>query len=119
MKNQQDTLQESSVRDVVLSFLQGLNEHDYDRSRALVSDRLQFKGVMGSRNGAEDYFNDMKRMQFHYDIRKVFDDGDDVCVFYDINMGGNVIFCCGWYHLEEGKIATIRVVFDPRPLREK
>jgi hypothetical protein len=28
------------------------------------------------------------------------------------------LFGCGWYHVEQGKISSLRVVFDPRPLVE-
>jgi hypothetical protein len=61
----------------------------------------------------------MKKMKFKYDIKKTFVDGEnDVCLFYDINMGGVTIFSCGWYHLEKGKIKSFKVIFDPRPLLE-
>jgi hypothetical protein len=55
-------------------------------------------------------------MKLKYDIKRVFSDGDDVCIFYDIEMGNTTIFSCGWYHVIDGKINSIRVIFDPRPL---
>jgi hypothetical protein len=77
---------------------------------------MSFRGVLGSRDGAEAYFKDMKNMKFKYDIKKTFVDGNDVCLFYDIDMSGKAILTCGWYHVENGKISSLRVVFDPRPV---
>lgn len=106
----------TDARKVVLSFIDALNNHDYDGAREYLNDNMTFVGVMGARNGADAYMDDMSRMKFEYEVKKVFVDGNDVCLFYDIDMGKANIFCCGWYHLESGKISTFRVVFDPRPI---
>jgi hypothetical protein len=105
-----------SANDVVLLFIKSLNEEDFAAARTCASEDLKFVGVMGERDGAEAYFKDMERMKLKYDIKRVFSDGDDVCIFYDIDMGGKTIFSCGWYHVVEGKVNSIRVLFDPRPL---
>lgn len=102
--------------DMVLSFIRALNSEDFKAAREYVNDDLKFIGVMGSRDSANVYLSDMAKMKFKYDIKKVFADDGDVCVFYDIDMGNVTAFTCGWYHLVNGKIATIRVLFDPRPV---
>jgi hypothetical protein len=104
--------------DFVLDFIQAMNAEDFDAAREFVSDDLKFIGVLGSRDDAEAYFGDMKKMKFKYEVRKAIADDDDVCLFYDINMGKVTTFSCGWYHIRNGKIDTIRVLFDPRPLLE-
>ena len=109
----------SNAQETVYAFIKAMNSFDYAKARTFVNDDMSFVGVMGSREGADIYFNDMQHMKFQYDIKKAFSDETDVCLFYDINMSGIVIFSCGWYHLKEGKIQTIRVLFDPRPLLEK
>ena len=106
------------AKTTVLSFIEAMNDEDFDKAREYVSDDLQFIGVLGTRNGAAAYFEDMKKMKFKYDIKKAFADGDDVCLLYDIDMGKATIFTCGWYQLAGGKISTFRVVFDPRPVLE-
>jgi len=60
----------------------------------------------------------MEKMRFKYDIKKTFTDEDDVCLLYDINMQGTTIFTCGWYKVQNGKIKSLKVVFDPRPILE-
>jgi predicted ester cyclase len=110
---------EKEAGQVVLAFIKALNEEDFTAAKKYVKDSLTFEGVMGSRHGAAAYFKDMEQMKFKYDVKKVFVNGDEVAVFYDINMGnGKNIFSAGWYHLEDGKIVLFKVVFDPRPLLE-
>ncbi len=78
---------------------------------------MKFDGVLGQRDGADAYINDMSKMRFKYSIKKVFEDGNDVCVLYDIDMNkGDKIFTCGWYILNDGKIKNLKVIFDPRPV---
>ena len=106
----------ANAKYTVMSFLKCLNEEDFEAARKYANDDMHFDGVMGSRNNAEAYFEDMKKMKFKYHLLKTFADGDDVCILYDIDMSGITIFTCGWYKVEHHKITHIKVVFDPRPL---
>ena len=107
-----------NVKEFVLSFIKALNREDFKAARTYVSDDMKFVGVLGSRDSADAYFKDMERMKLKYHIKKVFADGNDVCLLYDLDMQGRTIFGCGWYHLEFDKINSLLVVFDPRPLLE-
>ncbi|SFE97721.1 SnoaL-like domain-containing protein [Chitinophaga sp. CF118] len=111
-------LQENNTKETVLSFINALNVEDFKAARKLVSEDLIFIGVLGTRNGAEAYFSDMEKMKLKYEIKKVFADGDDACLLYNINMGSVTVFASGWYQLANGKISSFKVVFDPRPLLE-
>lgn len=91
----------------------------FKKARRYLSDDVNFTGVMGTRNGGDTYMSDMEKMKFKYDIKKIWGDEDDVAVFYDIDMGKAIILCSGWYHLEGGKINSIKVVFDPSALLEQ
>ncbi|HTD97756.1 MAG TPA: nuclear transport factor 2 family protein [Mucilaginibacter sp.] len=110
---------ESDAKQIVTAFINALNDEDFETAKRYMSHDLLFVGVMGTRNGGDAYMNDMEKMKFKYNIKKSFADGDDVCLFYDIDMGGKTIFSCGWYQVEEGKIKSFKVVFDPRPLLEQ
>jgi limonene-1,2-epoxide hydrolase len=106
----------TSAMNTVMSFIRHLNGEDFDAARKCVDDDLKFEGVIGSRNGADVYFEDMKKMKLKYHVLKTFADGEDVCLMYDISMSGITIFSCGWYKVEHNRITSFRVVFDPRPL---
>lgn len=108
----------TNAGEVVNAFLKAMNNEDFNAARKYARDDMKFVGVLGSRDGADAYFQDMEKMKFKYEIKRMFTDNDDVSVFYDINMGDNTIFSSGWYHVIDGKINNIRVVFDPRPLLE-
>jgi hypothetical protein len=57
----------------------------------------------------------------HQEVRKIFVDGDDVCVLADLSIArvpGVRLFGCGWFQLKEGKIVSICTIFDPRPLAQ-
>ena len=107
-----------NTTETVLRFINSLNEEDFATARECVTDDLTFTGVLGTRHGADAYFTDMERMKLKYNIRKVFADGNDVCLWYDVIMDNKPILSCGWYQLEQGRIHSFQVVFDPRPLFE-
>jgi len=108
----------TNAKETVLSFVNSLNEEDFKTARSYVSDDMTFAGVLGSRNGAEAYFKDMEKMKLKYEIKKVFAECDDVCLLSDVSMQGVTMFTCSWYHVEGGKINSLKVVFDPRPVLE-
>lgn len=106
------------ARDVVLAFIEALNREDFQHARDFVDDDMAFDGVLGSRRGSRDYFADMERMRLKYDVKKVFVDKNDVCLFVDVVMGDKAVLTCAWYQVANGKIHSLRVVFDPRPILE-
>jgi limonene-1,2-epoxide hydrolase len=108
----------SNAKEVVMSFVKALNNEDFKTAKSYVSDNMSFLGPLASLDNAEAYFKDMERIRLKFDIKKVFVDGDDVCLLYDFSVGTMTLFGCGWYHVEQGKISSLRVVFDPRPLVE-
>ena len=121
MKTKEDAISTANkAKELVLKFITALNEEDFETARTCLSDDMVFDGVLGHRDGANTYIEDMKKMKFKYKIKKVFEDGTDVCLLYDIDMGDKeTVFTCGWYQLKNDKIKSLKVVFDPRPVLEK
>lgn len=110
----------SNAKKVVLTFINALNQEDFETARDCLSEDMVFDGVLGHREGADTYISDMKKMKFKYKIKKAFEDDHDVCLLYDIDMSDkNTIFTCGWYQIKYNKIKSLKVVFDPRPILEK
>ena len=108
----------NAAREVVLSCIKAINEEDFREARRYTSEGMTFEGVLGSRFGADAYFHDMERMKLKYDIQKVFSEGDDVCLLYNLQISGKTIYGCGLYEVRNGRITSLKVVFDPRPLLE-
>lgn len=106
-------------KEVVLSFLNALNEENFEAARKLLNPSFSFKGPLGQRDGADVYIEDMKKMKFKYGIEKVFENKNEVCLIYDINMGsGKPIRTCGIYRLAGAKLSSLQALFDPRPVLE-
>jgi hypothetical protein len=108
----------NDAKQVVMSCVDAINKEDFKKARQYVSDDISFVGVMGSRQGADAYFKDMERMRLKYDIKKVFADANDPCLLYDLTISDITVFGCAWYQVADGKIRSLKVVFDPRPILE-
>ena len=113
----------SNAKKVVLSYLKALNDQDFKVARSYLKDNMTFQAPIASHNNADAYFKENERLRSEYGIKKVLYavkkvlvDGDDVCVFFDFNIGSVLLFASGWFQVENGKISSIRVVFDPRPI---
>jgi hypothetical protein len=69
--------------------------------------------------GPEAYLHEIERLHLKLDIQRIFGDDKDVCALYDITVSGITLFACGWFQVEAGKVNSLRVTFDPRPLLGK
>ena len=92
-----------------------MNNHDYKAARMFLNDDFSSVTPMDSYEVPEQFLEDAAGTNATYEVRKVFSDGDDVCILFDTSMPMHAIFTCGWYHVEGGKIDSIRLVFDASP----
>jgi ketosteroid isomerase-like protein len=107
------------AKKVVLAFVDALNNEDFKTAGKYLTKDMTFKGVLGSRDGADAYMKDMEQMKLKYDIKKAIADEDDVCLIYDLTMSGITLLGFGWYHVKADKISSLNVMFDPRPILEQ
>ncbi len=110
---------DNTTRNAAEQFIQYLNEENFDKAESYLDPDFKFIGVLGTRNNASVYIKDMRQMKFKYRILKAFTSGEDVCFWYTIDMGEQVIEASGWYQIKNGKILSLKVLFDPRPLLDK
>jgi hypothetical protein len=115
MKNSTDIEIRQDAEQMVLDLVGAVNAGDFATARELVWDDFSFDGVLGKRDSAEAYFADLPKMNMHYSVVQSFAKGLDVCILSNLRMGAKEVFCCSWYRLRQGKIASLKVVFDPRP----
>jgi ketosteroid isomerase-like protein len=115
----------TNAKELVISYLKALNDQDFKTARSHLKDDMTFLAPIASHNSADAYIegNGQLRSKYGiekvlYEVKKVFVDGDDVCVFFDFTIGSATLFASGWFHVASGKISSIRVVFDPRPIVE-
>lgn len=103
---------------LVLQFIDQLNHENFSGAQDCLHEGFVFEGVLGKREGAAVYIKEMAQMKLKYQVQQSFVADKDVSVWYVIDMGGKAILASGWYHTEAGKIRSLKVVFDPRPLLE-
>jgi hypothetical protein len=107
-------------KEVVMGYQRALGNSDWKTARSFLRDDMKFNGPIAQYDKPEPYIEDLKRLHGiveRVDMKKVFVDGDDVCLLYDMvtKTPAGTAFICEWYHVDDGKVAAIRVVFDARP----
>jgi len=104
------------AREIVMSYIKALDSQDYDSARKWLGDNVLVKGPAGEAfRSPDEFISMMQKQRGKYDIKKVFVDGDDVCVLYDFITRAVKTFFSSWYKVKNGKIISIQTVFDPRP----
>jgi ketosteroid isomerase-like protein len=104
---------------VAEDFFDAWTGKDFERARTLLHDDLSFEGPIESFSDADSYIASLKQLSgiiTGTEKQKVFVDGDDVCVIYDLKTAPVPSSrTCEWYRVRDGKIASVSVVFDARP----
>jgi hypothetical protein len=101
-------------REVVMSYIEALDNQRYEKAMALLHENVRIRGPAGETFGKpRDFVEMLRKYRGKYDLKKVFDDGLDVCVLYDFETTGPKVFMSSWYQVRDGKIVSIQTVFDP------
>ncbi len=105
---------------IVGDYQQAMGKGDFAAARKLLHDNLSFHGPIETFDRPEPYLESLKKLHpiiQRIDMKKMFADGDDVCLLYDMvtNTPAGTAFIAEWYQVKGEKIAAISVVFDARP----
>jgi len=104
-----------SAREVVMSYIKAMDNRDYDAVRNYLGDSVLVRGPAGEAfRNPEEFINMMQKQHGKYDVKKIFVDGNDVCLLYNFITKTVATFFCSWYQVKDGKIISIQTVFDPR-----
>lgn len=114
------TMASARAGEIVQRYQAALGQGDFATARALMQDDMTFQGPFDTFHTADEYLRSLQRLATiiqRIDLQKVFEDGDDVCVLYDMvtNTPAGTAFIVEWYQVAGGKIARLRAVFDARP----
>ncbi|HYZ94210.1 MAG TPA: nuclear transport factor 2 family protein [Nitrososphaeraceae archaeon] len=111
-----------SAKDVVMEYLLAAERRDFQSARGYVSDNISYVSPLNSFDRAEPYMKYFEHQvrgvgEPKFDIKKIFADSNDVCILQEIKIGTPPVasLVCFWFHVDDGKISSIRVVLDPRP----
>ncbi len=102
------------------SYFQSWQSKDFDTLGSILADDVSFHGPLATLHGAEECLRGLRQLAeliTDLDIRKMWVDGPDVLTWFDLHTAlAPPCPTVNWSHVEDGKIAAIRVTFDPRPL---
>jgi hypothetical protein len=102
-----------NVREVVMSYVEAMDRRDFASVRQYLQDSVFIKGPAGEAfRSPDDFLKMMEQQRGRYDIKKVFVDGEDVCLLYNFVTEKAAVFFCSWYQVKGGKIASIQTIFD-------
>src|SRR5215218_4960908 len=107
-----------SAKEIVMEYLQALIERrDFKSARSYLKDNVTYVSPLNSFDSAEPYLKYNESLHLPKpDIKKVFTDGDDVCILHEtILTKPPAVFTSLWFHVDGGKISSLRALFDPRP----
>jgi hypothetical protein len=109
-----------NAAEIVQRFKEAVGKGDAAGARLLLSDRLSFQGPFDTFDRPEPYLAALEKLHpivKRVDVKKIFADGADVCLLYDLvtDSPAGTSFVAEWLRVEADRIASIRVVFDARP----
>ena len=111
----------ATAREIGERYFDAWTSGDFASARGQLHDDLSFKGPIESFGSADEFIASISQVAAglldHADKKKVFEDGDDVCIVYDFVTKTPIgpSLTVEWYRVRGGKIAEIRAVFDAHP----
>jgi ketosteroid isomerase-like protein len=104
---------------IALAYLDAVSTKQLDRLDTLVAPQVKFVGPAMSMTGRDDLLAALRRISAVHvrnDIVRVFSDGDEVCVIYDLvtdTLGS--LPAIEWLAIRDGRIASINLYYDQLP----
>jgi uncharacterized protein YozE (UPF0346 family) len=101
----------SSAKEIVMEYLQLITERqDFKSARSYLKDNVSYVSPLNSFDRAEPYLKYNESLHLpKLDIKKIFTDGDDVCILHETNLAKPPakVFTSLWFHVDGGKISSL------------
>ena len=102
---------------IALAYIDACGRRDLDTVAPLLAEDMKFMGPGNTVTGAAPYLAVLRRLGpiwVRSDVKKVFTDGADVCVIYDLvtDSPAGAVPIVEWLHIEGDRIATVMLFFD-------
>ena len=110
----------ADAREIAGTYFSAWQDKDFGTLRSILADDATFRGPLGAADSGDECvagLRGMAKMMTGIDIKKVFSDGGDVLTWYELRTDhAPPAPTANWMHVADGKITTIRAVFDPRDI---
>ena len=107
-------------KSLTLQYLQAVGSRDCAKAEHLLAPDLRFRGPSMTRSTAADFIAALKRLSAIHvrnDVKRIFVDGDEVCVIYDFvtDTAAGALPTIEWLHFEGDRIRSIDLYYDRLP----
>ena len=107
----------NEAKRVALEYIEACGRKDYDTVSRLLSPSMTFVGPGNALTGAAPYLAVLRRLGpvwSRSDVRKVFVDGDEVCVIYNFvtDTPAGAVPIVEWLRVENGLVTSVTLFFD-------
>jgi hypothetical protein len=105
---------------LALEYLDAVAKQDFNRVEGLLSPDLHFRGPAMTRTSAADFMAALRRLgaiHVRSDVKRVFADGDEVCIIYDFitDTSAGALPTIEWLRFEGERIRSIELYYDRMP----
>jgi SnoaL-like domain len=116
---QEDTMS-IDHKTLALEYLDAVAKQEFTRLEGLLAADLRFKGPAMTRSSAQDYIAALRRLgaiHVRSDVKRVFVDGEEVCVIYDFvtDTAAGALPTIEWLHFDGARIRSIDLYYDRLP----
>src|SRR5262249_10139991 len=103
-----------------LAYLDAVARQDYTTLEALLAPDLRFKGPAMTRSSSPEFLSALKRLgaiHLRNEVKRVFVDGDEVCVIYDFvtDTQAGALPTIEWLRFDGARIRSIDLYYDRLP----
>lgn len=110
-----------SPAELSAAYFRAWETKDFDTLRSILADDATFRGPLGTADDGDACvagLRGMAQMLERIDVVRRWVDGDDVITWFDLHttVADDPVPVVNWSRVRDGRIAEIRVTFDPRPL---
>jgi hypothetical protein len=108
---------------LALEYLNAVGKQQYERIEALLAPDLQFRGPSMTRASAAEFLAALKRLgaiHVRNEVKRVFVDGDEVCVIYDFvtDTPAGALPTVEWLRFDGERIQSIDLYYDRLPWQQ-
>jgi limonene-1,2-epoxide hydrolase len=116
-----ETMTQSTARKLVDTYFAAMAAKDFAAIRPLLHDDVTFKGALGTTNGVDDYIAGLRQTLANMlEVKRhaISAEGENVFQVYDLILSKPdvTIPVAQWLRVRDGRIASLQVFFNPRPL---
>ncbi|MFF4327320.1 nuclear transport factor 2 family protein [Streptomyces sp. NPDC001591] len=114
------TKTQSSARELAGAYFTAWEAGDFETMRGLLAEDVDFVGPLGTAQGTEEALAGLRglgQVLEKIDVRVRVAEGDEVITWFDLHTSiAPPAPTANWMRVRDGRIARIRVTFDPRGL---